>query len=322
VVDDPHKPLDLSGAPESVAERLSGVAAWWSGTMASRRADAKRFASIVVMQRLCGGDLADVCLAEGTYTHVCLPMEFDPERRCATPWGRDPRTEAGELLWPARYPPEAVAALRDPITGLGPVEYSAQYQQLPMPKSGGLFDVSKLRTFDEIPSDALWLQSWDMRFIDSATRGDFVVGQVWAYRKAAFYLVDGVRGRGSFSETLSRLRALSERYPQATRKLVEDKANGPAVVNALRDEVPGLVLVNPEGGKIARANAVVPFVDAGNVSVPREAPWLREFTAEIAAFPRGRHDDQVDAATQALGFLRTNSLQRFVSAMRQVEKTL
>jgi predicted phage terminase large subunit-like protein len=98
------------------------------------------------------------------------------------------------------------------------------------------------------------------------------------------------------------VREMSRLWPYTFAKLIEDKANGPAVIQMLQHEIPGILAVNPEGGKMARAAAVSPVIEAGNVYLPHPqiAPWVTGFIEECAAFPNGAHDDQVDAATQAL----------------------
>ncbi len=60
--------------------------------------------------------------------------------------------------------------------------------------------------------------------------------------------------------------------------------------------------MTPEGGKMARAAAVSPQIEAGNVHLPHPqvAPWVTGFIEECAALPNGANDDQVDAATQAM----------------------
>ena len=99
--------------------------------------------------------------------------------------------------------------------------------------------------------------------------------------------------------TLDAIRGMSAKWPQATAKLVEDKANGPAVIASLRHEIEGLIAVNPEGGKQARAAAVSPQIEAGNVYLPHPdiAPWAEGLIEECAGFPFAAHDDQVDALT-------------------------
>lgn len=72
---------------------------------------------------------------------------------------------------------------------------------------------------------------------------------------------------------------MTAKWPTTQAKLVEDKANGPAVIQMLRREIPGLISINPVGGKVVRAQAVSPDVEAGNVylPLPEIAPWVHDF---------------------------------------------
>jgi predicted phage terminase large subunit-like protein len=105
-----------------------------------------------------------------------------------------------------------------------------------------------------------------------------------------------------FPTTVNAVRDVSANWPGTIAKLIEDKANGSAVIQMLSNEIPGILPVNPSGGKIARAAAVSPLIEAGNVYLPHPAyaPWVNDFIEECAAFPNGAYDDQVDAMTQAL----------------------
>jgi predicted phage terminase large subunit-like protein len=145
------------------------------------------------------------------------------------------------------------------------------------------------------------LQSWDCAFKGLNT-SDYVVGQVWARLGAMYFLGDQVRARMDCPATMRAVRGLSQKWPGTLAKLIEDKANGSAVVQFLQNEIPGIIPVNPEGGKVARAAAVSPLIEASNVYLPHPdyAPWVNDFIEECAAFPNGAHDDQVDAMTQAL----------------------
>lgn len=84
--------------------------------------------------------------------------------------------------------------------------------------------------------------------------------------------------------------------------LIEDKANGSAVIQMLSHEIPGILPVNPGGGKVARAQAISPLVEAGSIHLPHPdySPWVEDFIEECMQFPNGAHDDQVDAMTQVL----------------------
>ncbi len=128
------------------------------------------------------------------------------------------------------------------------------------------------------------------------------MGQVWARMGAHFLLGDQVRGRMDCPGTVKAVRELTAKWPGTVAILIEDKANGSAVIQMLQYEIAGILPVNPSGGKIARAQAISSLVEAGNVYLPHPhyAPWVSDFIEECAQFPNGAHDDQVDAMTQAL----------------------
>jgi predicted phage terminase large subunit-like protein len=315
IVDDPIKPSDIKGSPDSARTALESVLEWWKGTMASRKADPKRFARVLIMQRLHEADLAAYCVDDG-YTHIMLPMRYEPARKCVTKWGADPRTEPGELLWPERFDEQSVCETE---REMGSQVASAQLQQRPAPAEGNIFNRAwLLREWDVLPADCQYIQSWDLSFKDTAT-SDFVCGQVWAYSDATYYLVHQIHGRMGMPETIAAIKAMTKLYPRATAKLIEDKANGPAVEQMMRREMTGIIMVNPEGGKTARANAVAPLFEAGNVRVPK-SPWIDAWREEMASFPFAPNDDRVDAATQALTYINGKSNLRYIQALKVIQK--
>jgi predicted phage terminase large subunit-like protein len=213
----------------------------------------------------------------------------------------------GEPLSIERHSLASLLAIRDG-GATSSYQWEALYQQRPGPLSGGIFKREDWQFYKEPPSSfSEMIQSWDCAFKDTRS-SDFVVGQVWGVSGAGRYLLDQVRGQMSFTRTLEAIRQTSAKYPETHRKLVEDKANGTAVIDTLKSEIPGLVAVQPEGGKEARAHAISAFVEAHNVYLPAEALWVSNFIEEHAAFPNGAHDDQVDALTQALNYIRGRSV--------------
>ena len=183
-----------------------------------------------------------------------------------------------------------------------------QYQQRPSPRGGGLFKRAWWVYYDALPSRIdEWMQSWDVAFKGGGEH-DYVVGLVGVRCGADIYLVDRYKAHASFQETLTAIRTMRDRYPAATTTLIEDSANGPAIIDTLRREIGGIIAVTPEGGKYARASACEPRVEAGNVHLPRPtAPngtpiparaWVDDFVEQLAIFPVGAHDDDVDAFTQ------------------------
>ena len=224
---------------------------------------------------------------------ISLPVICEDEENDAL--GRS----IGEALWPAGgYDVDWCAQQKETV---GTYAWSSLYMQTPTPSSGGMFKREWWKRWTVLPSGLMdFVQSWDCTFKDKDT-SDFVVGQVWARKGADRYLLDQVRGRMSFTETLNAMRDLSAKWPQTTRKLVEDKANGTAVIEVLRKEIPGIVPVEPFGGKVVRAHATTAVAEAGNVHIPAAniAPWVGDFVEEMSSFPSGAHDDQVDCYSQA-----------------------
>jgi predicted phage terminase large subunit-like protein len=145
------------------------------------------------------------------------------------------------------------------------------------------------------------LQSWDMTFKDTDGT-DFVAGGIWASKGASIFFLDRVYDRMDFVQTIQAFLTLTDKWPRVLTKLVEDKANGPAVISMLRLKVRGIIPVLPEGSKVARASAVSPLMEAGNVYIPHPliCSWTNEFIDQCAAFPNGVRDDLVDQASQAL----------------------
>jgi predicted phage terminase large subunit-like protein len=230
------------------------------------------------------------------------------------PLGREP----DKALWPEQYNEEALAAIK---ASVGSYVWAALYQQRPSPQEGEILKRSWWKFYRQAPAkfDEV-IQSWDCAFKDAST-SNFVVGQVWGRVAADKYLLDQVRGRMDLPTTMTAIRTLTAKWPQARAKLVEDKANGPAVIQMLKKEIPGLIAVNPEGGKVVRAAAVSPDIEAGNVYLPDPsiAPWVHDFIEECAAFPNGANDDQVDAMSQAL-FRLTGGLISVLEFYRQRKK--
>jgi predicted phage terminase large subunit-like protein len=341
LVDDPIKPLDARGARVDTVG-LESCREWWDETMATRVVDPATTVRCIIMQRLHERDLSAHVLGTGTYVHLNLPMEY--EGRCVitvphacsvpkddqgqelepTPLGfRDGRKE-GDLLWPAKFPADVLPIRREE---LGSRATAAQDQQRPVPAGGGVFKRDWVQHWTHFPkgSGVQWLQSWDCAFKGTAD-SDWVVGQVWVRKQAEYYLVDQVRDRMTFTETCKAIVALSAKWPKAVRKLVEDKANGSAVIDVLRKKVSGLVPITPEGGKLARAHAIEPLWEARNVYIPdpQRAPWVHDFVQELVGFTgdEGRPDDQVDGMTQALVYLHAKSAGTYLNALRKLRQEL
>lgn len=287
---------------------------WWTDVAATRLAPGAPV--VVILTRWHEDDLAGRLLAAedgATWQVINIPAvaDHDPEKGEADHLGREP----GEFMISARgRTRQQWEAIR---TRSGARTWASLYQGRPSPAAGNIFQRDWWRQYTWplwieredgariVPGDDHELMaSWDLAFKDT-TKSDFVCGQVWMRRGANCYLLDQVHGRFDFVETCQQIRAMSARWPQALLKLVEDKANGPAVISALNRTVPGIVPEEPQGSKEARAAAVSPLVEAGNVWLPspKLAPWVSDLVEESAGFPNAAHDDRVDAMSQALNRL-------------------
>lgn len=185
--------------------------------------------------------------------------------------------------------------------------WAAIYQQSPQALGGNVFkDIGiKYYLLKDLPEhfDKM-CASWDCTFKDTDGT-DFVVGQVWGKKGANTYLLAQIRARMSFTKTIENVLELHTNWPRARAILIEDKANGPAVIDTLKKHVPGILPIEPDGSKLARAHAVTSYWEAGNVWLPHPDlyPWVKDLISEITRFPAAPNDDQVDAMTQALRWL-------------------
>ncbi len=206
--------------------------------------------------------------------------------------------DMGEALWPAKYPVKLLDNLK---VNVGPLKWESLYQCRPTQPGGGMFkhDYFKRYKRDDLPHCRFQFLSCDMTFKET-TSGSFVVFQCWGMHEGNYYLIDQVRFRGDFVRTLKEFLDFVQKYPRAHGKLIEDKANGPAIISALSDKIPGILPIKPEGSKEARGAAVSAIVASGNVYLPEEVWVDEEFLPEVTSFPNGKYDDQVDCMTQAL----------------------
>jgi predicted phage terminase large subunit-like protein len=332
MIDDPFKDAEQADSLY-YRERAHN---WWRGVGATRLAPGAPV--VLIMTRWHEDDLAGRLQAgeDGSRWRVVnIPAlaDHDPEKGQMDPLGREPG------VW-------MESARTDERTGLqrtveqwesirlqsGTRAFTAMYQGRPSPESGNVWRRQWWRRYETL----LWrvdeagayhvdcdemILSWDMAFKDTKS-SDWVVGMVLARKGAEVFVLDVVRKRLSFTDTLVAFEAQVRAWPQAVAKIVEEKANGAAVIDSLRKKIPGLIPENPTESKFSRATAVSPFVEAGNVLLPSREVALFDVEAlidEAAAFPNGTHDDQVDALSQGLKrlLLVMGSGAAFLQAMKE-----
>lgn len=312
IIDDPIKNRQEADSPR-YREML-----WdeWQNTLLTRLQP--NGSVIIVLTRWHEDDLAGRLLHEegDAWEVISLPALAEENDLM----GRNP----GEALWPEFGFDEEWAAKKKP--SVGSFVWASLFQQRPSPSGGGIFKPYWWRFWQypkqDLPPVTLkseegnliavepvnlparfdqMAQSWDMAFKDTK-QSSYVTGQVWARVSADEYLLDQVRDKMDFIQSIDALQVFTKKHPKARAKWIEDKANGPAIISSLRKKIAGLIPVNPQGSKEGRARAVSPYIESGNVFLPHpiNAPWVLDFIEECKNFPSGKYNDQVDAMSQAL----------------------
>ena len=303
IIDDPHS-VDTA---ESDAGREAAVTTF-KEAIVDRLNNPSASAIVVIMQRLHERDVAGAILAgDMGYEHLNLPMAFEPDRRCRTNIGFvDPRSEDGELLFPKRFPADTVEALK---RDKGPYAWASQYQQRPAPRDGGMFKPEWFDVVAAVPDGCTFVRAWDLAAsVASAGRNpDWTVGLKMAKcRQGIFYIQHAARIRGTPMEVQRLILDMAAGDGRPTRiELPQDPGQaGKAQAGALIRALAGYsVRATPvTGSKTTRAEPAAVQAQAGNVKLV-SGSWNTAFLDELAVFPSGAHDDQVDAFADALNAL-------------------
>lgn len=301
IIDDPLKDRKEADSPVY----RDGVWDWWTDTASTRLGPGAPVC--LILTRWSEDDLAGRLLQsedKHRWRVLNIPAQAYSDD---DPLGRKP----GEFLISARG--RTRAEWEDIKKRVGARTWASLYQGQPAPPEGAILKRSDFQFYNRrlwitrpdganiVPDYEDILMSCDLAFKDLES-SDYVVLQIWIRRGANCFLLDQVRGRFSFSETCRQIRMLSAKWPQVLLKLVEDKANGPAVISSLSQLIPGIVPEEPNGSKVSRVSAVSPLFEAKNVWLPAPEiyPWISDYIEELASFPSGKNDDQIDATSQAL----------------------
>lgn len=294
VIDDPIKNRTEADSPA----RRNQIWNEWLNSLKSRLAAKAKV--VVIMTPWHEDDLAARLLTtEQNVRLVRLPVEAEEN----DPLGRKP----GEALCPElgkdnKWLGQFKESYLSDSEG-GARAWSALYQCSPRVEGGNMIQRAWWRYYDieEVKTFASEVISVDAAFKGN-DNNDFVAIEVWGKRDNDYYLRYCLNRHMDFPQTLEAIRTVRKLYPNAMSVLIEDKANGSAIIQTLQREM-FCIPVNPQGGKVARVSAVSPAIESGHVYLPSGAAWLYEFVDQFSAFPAGKHDDMVDSATQAIHYM-------------------
>lgn len=293
IIDDPIKNRQEADSPTYRARLWEE----WQSSLKSRLAAKAKV--IVIMTPWHEDDFAARILQSEPNTRLLrFPIEAEENDPLGRRLGEPLCPELGkDAAWLADF---KTGYLADPKGGAR--AWAALYMCSPRTEGGNIIHRDWWRFYN--PNDvrrfATEMISVDATFKDGA-KNDFVSIQVWGKLANDYYLRYCLNQHLDFPGTVAALRTVRQLYPAAHTVLIEDKANGSAIIQTLRKEM-FCIPINPQGGKVARVNAIAPAVESGHVYLPltAAAPWVEEFIDQFSAFPNGAHDDIVDAASQCL----------------------
>lgn len=300
IIDDPMKAQDTT----SEVSRTK-LAAWYDTTIAQRLNSQETGKIILVMQRLHEADLAGILRQREDWHELRLPAIAEEDESIPAGNGRFYQRRKGCALHPAHL---SLAKLRA-LQRANPYVFAAQFQQDPVPLHGNLIEREWLKTYDPATLDTSYgqiIQSWDTASKDNPFN-DYSVCVTALMQGTTIYVLHVFRGRLKFPALKANAIELAREH-KADVILVEDASSGRQLIDSLDAEaprgVPFPVPRKPEGDKIARVMGISAMIETGRLALPKSAPWLAEFVSEVVSFPNGGHDDQVDALSQLMTWVR------------------
>lgn len=331
IIDDPN------AANEAFSEAtIQSTIDWWDGTMSTRLNDMKTGAYIIIQQRLAEDDLTGHILSKdiGEWTHLVLPMKYEPDRSFTTKIGwKDPRHNPGDLLWPERFGADEVNLLEK---ALGPFGTAGQLQQRPEPAGGGVIKRDWWQLWEEAafpPMDFI-LASLDTAYTEKTTN-DFSAMTVWgvfsgdakmqanrvldqdgrpiymdrSYTEGApkVMLMHAWKDRLELHDLVVKIAETAKRF-KIDKMIIEAKASGHSVAQEIKrlygHENFSVQLIDPKSqDKLARLYSVQHIWAEKMIYAPERA-WADMVITQVGQFPKGKYDDLVDTCSQAIRHLR------------------
>lgn len=349
IFDDPHNVRQAES--QAIREQTINT---YDQALKNRVTDPASSVEIIVMQRSNEGDLSGhVLAADPDYVHLMLPAEFEPSRHCITyaknkdtgltePFWADPRTKAGELLWPDQWGNEELKPFK-----LNEWTWAGQYQQRPAPKGGSIIKREWWNLWGDEDDPDLQLPhnqryrkhppySYRIGVVDTAhtekQENDPSGMAIWGVFEdnrgfPAVMLANAWRDRLIFPDLLKKVVDTARKFNIDTLLIENTTAGAPLEAELRRyyaEERFTLEMVNitrSSGDKAARLHRVTPLFKSGMVWAPFK-PWAEEYIAEVCVFPKGLHDECVDLTSMGLSWLRNTGLLDMEHEIRVAEQEM
>jgi predicted phage terminase large subunit-like protein len=234
----------------------------------------------------------------GKWEVICLPALAEEN----DPLGRT----IGEPLCPELHSMEELLELQKNE----PSMFQALYQQSPTLAGGNIIDINKFQYYNP-----KIIKEFDYKImsIDGAWKekeeNDYSVCTTWGVINDNYYLIDIWRDKVKYPVFKPIIKSIYDKYLPLS-VLVEDAASGIPFIQELERSLP-IHAIKPEGSKEVRVHMISDIINAGRVFLPEEHALMYDFLQEMAAFPKGKHNDIVDTVSQSLKYLNTFSSKPF-----------
>lgn len=293
ILDDPQNPAIANSQAEREASNE-----WVKSTVFSRLNDKQKGVIIVIMQRLHEEDTTGMLLQLSPDWHtLILPAVNDSEAPLKF---KNKTWQPAELLHPEELTEKYLA---EQANVLGSYGFAGQYMQRPVPKDGAIFKREWFKYYSTIPGIREVVQTWDTAY-KAEQHNDPSVCITWGINPEGLYILDVFRARLNYPELLKAVYEQARIFNVNTI-LIEDKASGQSLIQELRlkTRLP-IIGLTPHGDKVTRAIQSTRYFESGKILLPKEAPWLASYEAELLQFPKAKHDDQVDATSMMLSWFK------------------
>lgn len=292
IIDDPQKAQEILSDKTRKSSNET-----FSNTIISRLNNKNKGKIIVVAQRLHMDDFSNYVQKFGKWNALAIPAIAETDETYTLSNGTILSRKAKDVINPNL---ESLENLEEIRKGMGEFNFSAQYQQQPIPAKGNIINFDDFQFYDSLPvtSEGLIMQSWDVA-MKTGEKNDYSVCITAKIINKIAYILDISRYKYDFTKVLAEVKIMKNEY-DVQRIIIEDAGVGIPLIQQLRSEGIHPIPYHPTISKVERASACTYMISSHRVLLPKTAPWLDSFKSEVLAFPYGAHDDQVDALSQLI----------------------
>ena len=301
ILDDPHNPTHINSKT-----KRENVHSWFEQTFSTRLNDKKKGAIIIIMQRLHPNDLCGYLLdkSPNKWELLKIPAIADKDYKYHI-MGKDYEFKESSLIFPER---DGIEELNSVKEDLGVYNFSAQYLQSPILSVNGIIKPEWIRQVNNIGKlvDYQIIQSWDTAFKVS-DKSDYSVCITACVSDNDIYIIDVLRAKLEYNDLIRKVLEMQKKY-NPYKVLIEDKAAGQSIIQEIskNSHIP-VIPIRPIKDKITRLMEVSGYFESGKVYMLNGAYWSNDFFSEIINFPSSDHDDQVDALSQLIGYIKLSN---------------